>query len=144
MSRISKKNGDLLIDMIPPRIYLEYFNILVKKKPLYLPIVIEDNNPILFIEQGKTDSIAGILRVFYKIEDMELYIQFVTKLMGYPRGMIKPYEVDFNRASKMICDLSYENMKANEKPIRAVSVVKWNGSFRDLTIFWSHEPECMV
>jgi hypothetical protein len=129
-------------------VYPDLFKLMVNNGNFYICLVKanpEDQNYKAYLEHPPEGAnISGIMRVFCRKTDVNLYAQLVARGEDIDISSVKRLETTFTDILAYVRDLEMRHTSFNIPGIRAVTSIVSDEEFIDADIFWTNEPEKMV
>lgn len=129
-------------------IYPDLFILMINDANFYLCLVKgdpADKGFKAYLEHPPQDAdLTGILRVFFRKTDANLYAQLVAQAEGLDLGSIKRWEANYSEVLSYIRNLSMKHFTFGLKGIRAMTSVISDDDLVDVDLFWTNEPEKML
>lgn len=134
----------LIKDLMPHRVYFEYFDVLAKDKAIYITVVLdEDQRPIVFLEKSNK-STYGICRMFFRKEDAKRYVKTVSAEFKDSMGSVRSWETSFTDLSKFLIRFNNTAKEQGKTGIHVYATVIHKENFCDIDTVWTAAPEFMV
>jgi hypothetical protein len=132
-------------DLPPSSAVIEYFDILVTNKPLYMTVYVdEDQTPTLFLERSALKGKPDTCRVFFSAEDVKHYIGAVSATRKIPEENLRAWESTCSNLAEFMPKFDSTLRGKGRAGICAVATMMHRSRFRDVDVFWTSHPEYMV
>jgi hypothetical protein len=118
---------------IPREVYDEFYQILNEGKTLFVPIVVNENKPRIYLEPSIKGSDA-ICRVFWRPADIKKHVDSLIRKTTSD-GKIVGWEAT---SESVVKSLIAAGTKLPELKIKAITSVFLDGGIRDLEVFWQN------
>lgn len=135
----------LFLDLPPTSAVIEYFDVLVKDKPLYLTVFVdEDQSPTLFLEPNPLKGHPATCRVFFRKDDVRQYIQTVSIDRRIPEHYLRAWESSFSHLSKFMPKFDSTLKDQGKGGVFAVGCTLHRQCFTNVDVFWTSHQGFMV
>lgn len=133
----SKLNNISLIDKIPDSVYKEYFEHIKAGKSVYALLKFDGKDYVLFIEGCKRGDISGIVRVFYRENDLEQYALSISHNYMTPIQQLKFWTITPYKLAAAIAGASLKSSVRGKGIFESIATIIHNNEMRDLDVFWT-------
>jgi hypothetical protein len=146
---LSQSRPHLVQEMASPEVCKEYFDHLSSQLPVYVCVIgLPGDTPKMYIEKTGIKTISGVVRVFWRPEDMNIYLDMIVIGEGMDPSEVRFWETNVDNLIVMLKKVDKSKRNKGIKGIRAVTCITRDAleytGLLDVDIFWTNESEVMV
>ncbi len=136
---VNKPREFLFKEVLPRQLYDDFYRFLDAGGMLFVPIVINEDKPRIYLEKMSEDADA-ICRVFWKHEDLKKHVNKLITSSKY-EGKITGWEAS---PESIVKSLISAGNKLPDLKITAITSLFFSGEIRDLEVFWQDERTSVI
>ena len=134
-----------LPEALPESFYRKYFKALGPGGTLYVCVIAPNGTtPRVYLEKSKEETTSGIVRIFFRKEDAETYLDMVASAERCSPELIRYWETAFDDLIPLLMKVDKNSRAKGRAGVRSVVNVFHQYRMVDVDIFWTKEPHLMV
>lgn len=119
-----------------------YFDDIEENRPIFIAVLVDMNQKVHVYFETKED--ASLCKIFFTIEDVQLYIKHLVNTTALDGTMMRYWETTPDDFMKFLNGTGANHAASKNRTLTALSTTILNDKIVTMDVFWSNDQRLMV